>query len=62
MTSFFILVVCGLMFLGGGFVLFAEGMADTAGDDKIAGCAFIVAAVGLIGFIVKAIMLIVGLF
>lgn len=45
-------VVFLLMFLGGAFVCFGEGMADTAGNGGAAMAAFIVAAIGLVGAVV----------
>lgn len=41
-----------LMFLGGAFVCFGEGMADTAGNGGAAVAAFVIAAIGFVGGVI----------
>jgi len=57
-------VIFVLMLLGGFFVAFAEGMADTAGagDGKAATVAFISALVGFVGLISIIVIAIYRLF
>lgn len=56
-----IILICLAMMLGGFFVAFAEGMADTAGDGNAMGIAMIVAAIGALGLVGEAIYGVVAL-
>jgi hypothetical protein len=55
MATVFFIAVCLVMLIGGFFVAFAEGMADTAGDANATGIAMIVAAIGALGLVGEAI-------